>query len=75
MTRKTIKVYADKLVVFSPLTFRFGRDQAICDRLLHLPDNAKVAAVIRDMCRNGIGAVAIKEDEAEIDLSGLGKEL
>ena len=73
--RKTIKVYDDKIVCFTPLTFHFGRDQAICDRLLNLPEKAKVAAAIRDMCRNGISAIPVKKDETEVELGNLGEEL
>lgn len=75
MTRKTIKDLGDRLCVYTPLTFSKKKDGAICDRLLSLPDNAKVAAVIRDMCRNGIGAPPVKENEKEPDLGNLGEEL
>ncbi len=73
--RKTIRDLGDRLVVYSPLTFSKKKDAAICDRLLNLPEKAKVAAVIRDMCRNGVSATPVKEDETEVELGNLGEEL
>ncbi len=73
--RKTIRDLGDRLCVYTPLTFSKKKDGAICDRLLSLPENAKVAAVIRDMCRNGVSAALVKEDETEVELGNLGEEL